>query len=163
MDYKFVADIATELHMNKANLFKLIKDLGIEKIQIRKPPHNQKMAAVTNKDYKKIIKYRSEFEVIEDKSNKGVFYLIQMYPEINENRVKFGFAQSIKNRIRSHQTTLPTLKLVKTWEVNPSDEATIIKLITTQKDKRLSLEVFELHNLKNTIDRINAVYNMLND
>jgi hypothetical protein len=45
----------------------------------------------------------------------GWFYLIQLEPVQLPARLKLGFTFELDNRLRDHQVTCPTLKLVQSW------------------------------------------------
>ena len=47
--------------------------------------------------------------------NYGYFYLTQLIPEFEPNRVKIGFADDVYKRFKEHQTASPAAKLLGYW------------------------------------------------
>ena len=45
----------------------------------------------------------------------GFFYLIQLVPELAPNRVKIGYTDNLDIRLKEHQTSAPTAKLIRSW------------------------------------------------
>lgn len=61
----------------------------------------------------------------------GVFYAIQLAPEISESRMKFGFASSIENRCKSHRTCCPSLVVLCTWKCDLPVEYAALKVVAS--------------------------------
>ena len=55
-------------------------------------------------------------------SDVGVFYVIQLVPELDPQRLKLGFAESISQRHSQHRTAAPTAKVLHTWPCKRSWE-----------------------------------------
>jgi hypothetical protein len=44
----------------------------------------------------------------------GVFYIIQLVPELDPKRLKLGFAEEINQRLSQHRTAAPTAQVLRT-------------------------------------------------
>ena len=61
----------------------------------------------------------------------GVFYIIQLAPDLDPNRIKFGFTANLPARLAQHKTTAPTCALVRWWPCRKSFERVAIISITS--------------------------------
>jgi hypothetical protein len=142
-----VIDVATNLGKRKQHIFKILGRLGIKTIkQKSSEARGQKIAYVTTEDYGQIKEYLSSSDELSDSSVAqpdigGVFYLIQLEPEHDPGRFKVGFATNIEERLRSHKTAAPLLKVLKTWPCKLLWEKTVIDCVSQGCDK-LYTEVF---------------------
>lgn len=73
----------------------------------------------------------------------GVFYLIQLVPEVLPNLVKIGFADNVDRRLNEHKTAAPTAKIVKSWPCKRSWDYAAMASITREGCKLVLNEVFE--------------------
>ena len=76
-------------------------------------------------------------------SRFGYFYLIQLIPEFDPNRVKIGFADNVTKRLQEHKTSSPTAKLVKSWACKRSWDQAAMDSITKDNCKLIMSEVYE--------------------
>ena len=160
---KSITQLAQEFKMNKANLHKLIRKLEIDIKMVRDPKAgNQKVAMINLEGIKILKEYRSDFNQPEDKGI-GMFYLLRLLPDIEPNRVKFGYTTDIKMRLKQLKTVCPQLETIKTWNCKSMIEQIVILIATTKEDKRLSAEVFNISNIDKTISRIDLFFSMLED
>jgi len=92
------------------------------------------------------------FETKEESSGKndllttsryGFFYIIQLIPEFNPNRVKIGFADNVEKRLKEHQTASPTAKLVGKWNCKRAWDQCVMDSITRENCKLVLNEVYE--------------------
>ena len=158
-----VYELARELPMHKSNLSKLIDKLEIKKISVRSPEkNNQLVSAITEEDAEAVRKYRSDFEIIEH-ANEGVFYILQLLPEIDSLRVKLGFAQDLNDRISYFRTLLPELVVLKTWKCDKNLEKTVIRMAITSECEQVGIEVYRVTSVENTVTRLDKIFDMLNE
>ena len=167
-EYILVNKLAGELGIDKGNFQKYIKKIGIMPIKIRnRDSRHQKALAVTKAEADQIIATREEQGFTRsqqpEKLEIGHFYIVQLVPEIDPNRVKFGFASNVATRLAQHRTTAPTLRLVKKWPCKMSWESTIIDCLTVEKCKLIFSEVFQIEDLNDLIERSNTLFEMLPD
>ena len=73
----------------------------------------------------------------------GYFYVIQLVPEALPNRVKLGYADDVKQRLREHQTSAPTARIIGQWRCKRYWEQTAIDSITREGCKLVLNEVYE--------------------
>ncbi len=76
-------------------------------------------------------------------SRFGFFYLIQLIPEFDPNRVKIGFADNVEKRLQEHKTSSPTAKLVKSWACKRSWDQAAMDSITRENCRLIMNEVYE--------------------
>jgi hypothetical protein len=77
----------------------------------------------------------------------GTFYVVQLVPELDPNRVKLGFAEDTVVRLAQHRTCAPTAKLLKTWPCKRSWEFSVIDALSTAGCKLILNEVYECCDL----------------
>jgi hypothetical protein len=92
---------------------------------------------------------------------KGVFYVIQLVPEYDPNRIKLGFTSDIEDRLQHHRTSAPTAVVKKVWPCRKSWEVTAIAAITAIGCKLILGEVFECENLEQLLVRAEAFFSLL--
>ena len=108
-----VADAAKALGRHKQSLFKLINRLKLEKVFIKsEDARGQTAAHISSEDFdilKSHVEGASLTSVSQDNdgSTGGYFYIIQLEPEFDPQRLKLGFAASVDERIRKHKTAAP--------------------------------------------------------
>jgi hypothetical protein len=90
----------------------------------------------------------------------GVFYLIQLVPELDSRRIKLGFADDITSRLSQHQTAAPTAKLVKTWACKRTWEHTVIDCLSINCSLILN-EVYECEDIPLLIEKADQLFNLL--
>jgi len=76
-------------------------------------------------------------------SRYGYFYIIQLIPEFDPNRVKIGFADNVEKRLQEHKTSSPTAKLLKSWSCKRSWDQSAMDSITRTECKLIMNEVYE--------------------
>lgn len=89
---------------------------------------------------------------------KGFLYMIQLIPEYNPNRIKFGFAYDVPRRLYEHQTTCPNAVVIASWPCLRHLEKQSIKLIVkNMKCKTLTSELYECDNLNALFKKAKSV------
>ena len=63
-------------------------------------------------------------------SGFGYFYFIQTVPDLKKERIKMGFATSVKSRLNQHQTSSPTAKIYRHWRCKSCWERAAIDAIS---------------------------------
>ena len=77
----------------------------------------------------------------------GVFYVVQLVPDLDPSRVKLGFADDAASRLVQHRTAAPTARLLRTWPCKRSWEYTIIDSLSTAGCKLILNEVYECSDM----------------
>ena len=73
----------------------------------------------------------------------GVFYLIQLIPEVLPNRVKVGYTDNLQKRLGEHQTAAPTAKVLASWPCKRSWDYAAMDSITRTDCEYVLNEVYE--------------------
>jgi hypothetical protein len=76
-------------------------------------------------------------------SDVGIFYVIQLVPELDPKRLKLGFAESIDQRLSQHRTAAPTAKVLRAWPCKRTWELTAMDSLTRLDCRLILNEVFE--------------------
>ncbi len=91
----------------------------------------------------------------------GTFYLIQLVPEICQERIKMGFTATLDGRLSSHRTCCPTLKIIKSWPCRRSWEQAVIASVTRSGCKRLSPEVYHCESVEGLLGNVEAFFSIM--
>lgn len=168
-----VIEAARQLERRKATIFKVMKRLGV-RAQKRRDlnSRNQIVAYITQDEFSRIksdLLVRSSIEPDdEDRGNEdgfisaeiGVFYLIQLEPDLDPLRFKVGFAANIGERHRTLRCSAPFSIVVKTWPCRRLWEKTALDCVTVGCE-RLHTEVFLCSSLEGVIDRCDNFFGMM--
>lgn len=166
-----VTEAANLLEKHKAYIFKLIERFSIEKImQKSSSSHGQTVAFISQSDFEQIKSYvladTSDDNNEAGSSYSGVFYLIQLEPKHDPGRLKLGFATNIEERLRTHRTTAPFSKVLRTWPCKLLWEKTAIECVS-QDCEKLHTEVFRTQSIENVKARGDSFFalmpNLLDD
>lgn len=155
-NYISVIDASNKFGARKQTFFKWIKQLGIEPIKSKNSSHKGQLTSyITLEEFDRLIEFKEQNDQnLELTRNSitidhGVFYLIQLEPDLDPGRYKLGFASNIAERIRKHKCVAPFAKLIQTWPCHVLWERTGIDSISIGSEK-LYTEVFRT----NSIDEI---------
>jgi hypothetical protein len=85
--------------------------------------------------------------------NSGFFYVIQLIPEFDPMRIKLGFSADTSQRLRQHQASAPTARIVKVWPCNRLLEKAAIDFITAKGCSLIRAEVWVCDDLQAVIAR----------
>lgn len=161
--------IAKELNLDRSNLLKAIKSRKYGLIELRfvrdRDKQNQKVIAISKKDYELIKKHRTEDGFLENnmvksQTNKGFFYIIQTNPNKIPLRYKFGFTNDLDNRIRSFKSVCPNMKVIDKFECNNFHELTLLKMVAGY-GRRIGQELYEIEKIDMVIKDIKEVLKKL--
>lgn len=163
-----VLDVAAQCGKRKTTIFKVISRLGIETQKLKSPErHGQLIAYITEEDAEQI---KSELESssrsLTDNGPSpslpelGVFYLIQLEPDLEPGRFKVGFASNMNERLRSHRCSAPYAKVVKTWECKSLWEKTAIDAVCNECEQ-LHTEVFRTDSIDDVIARCDQFFSFM--
>ncbi len=160
--------LAECLGMDRSHARRYLMKLGI-KTQKRRTPDsgNQLCLTVTEKQATDILEQRkSEGFLGSGKAvttESGVFYVIQLVPELDPYRIKLGFAIAIKDRLAQHRTAAPTASVLKTWPCKRSWEQTVIEALVAKDCRHILNEVYECDDLDALIQIGDALFDLLPD
>ncbi len=94
-------------------------------------------------------------------SDVGVFYVIQLVPELDPKRLKLGFAESIDQRHSQHRTAAPTARILRTWPCKRSWEFTVMDSLTRVDSRLILNEVFECDDPQALVERGEVFFSLL--
>ena len=168
MDDDFVSlkQLAEEFRLDRSNMRKYVLKTGVT-------PHKRRTAdsasqltlAVTVAEADLIRTKRREQGFLEASrplvADVGVFYVIQLVPELDPGRLKFGFADDIQTRLAQHRTSAPTAKVAKTWPCRRSWEGTLIDCLAGAGCKLILNEVYECDDMAKILERADAIFGFL--
>ncbi len=161
--------VSKELRLDRSNLLKDIKSKKYGSIELKfirdKNKQNQKVVAISKKDYLTIKNYRIENGFEEKKlinygTNNGIFYIIQTNPHNIPKRYKFGFTSDLDNRIRSYKSVCPNMKIIKKFKCDNIHELPLLRMVSTYGN-RIGQEVYEIENINRIIKEIKEALNKL--
>ena len=160
--------LARELRIDRSHFRRYVIRLGItpqKRHTLRSG--NQLVVTVTAQEAEQIRiarrgqGYNLDYDVLE--AAVGVFYVVQLIPELDPNRVKLGFADDAGTRLVQHRTAAPTAKLVKTWPCKRSWEFTVIDSLATAGCKLILNEVYECDDVARLIEHGDRLFALLPD
>ncbi len=170
-----VIDAASEIGLDKRNVFKILKRLGIETFLERSSASNhrgQAIAHISLDDFESLRQDTASKATTASATDPdtgdvdyvpvdtGNFYVIQLEPEHDSGRFKVGFAVSIAERLRSHRCSAPFATLVKSWPCRRVWERTAIDCVTAGC-VQLHTEVFRTSGLANVVARCDQFFAMM--
>ena len=96
---------------------------------------------------------------VAEANSRGVFYLLQAFPDAYAKRVKVGFADNLESRLASHRSTLPTLEVVKTWPCRRVWEPAALACVAAVGTRvGNSSEVFDVEDIDALATRLDAFF-----
>lgn len=155
-----IKELESEFGIDRSNVRKYVLAHGFEFTKIRTPEsRGQLTLALSLEDAEAVRQIRAR-EGFKGKTfspvslnGEGVFYLIQVVPDLASNRVKLGFTTNIEARMASHRTAAPTAKIINIWPCKKQWEQAALDSITRLGCKEISSEVFECDDLSEMIGR----------
>ena len=170
-NFTILKDLANELGIDKSNLRKYIleKVSEVEFIKVRTPEtRGQVTLALTIEDAEIVRQTRESAGFTTDKlpvikNGSGVFYVIQVIPELDPGRVKLGFASGINARLQAHRTVAPTAKIIKTWDCKRTWESAALASATREGCELIASEIFKCDSLDGLIERIDMFFEQMPD
>lgn len=166
-EFVSIKDLAEGWGMDRSAALKFVKKLGIDPIKRRTPDSkNQKSSVLTQSeaDYVRQVREQEGYSATNPTisiSEAGYFYVIQLIPEHDPNRLKFGFADNVDNRLRQHRTSAPTAEVLKSWPCKRTWEPTIIDALTTNLCRLIQNEVFECDCREEVIELADELFDLL--
>jgi len=168
-----LAEIAKRLGLDRSNARRWLLKNGFRFLRIRTPEtKGQLTLAMPEQDVQAAIELRKRlgFSVgrqrgaaitSQDAENGGCFYVIQLVPEFEPNRIKLGFSTNIDKRLASYRTIAPTARLVKTWPCRFSWEQAAMACAVGDQCKRIGAEVYDCTDLDSVIARLDQFFHLM--
>lgn len=151
-EYVSLKQLADELGMDRSNLRKYVIREDFSMTKRRLPDSgNQTVLAFTEEEAERIKERRetngfgASLGIVDD--GIGFFYIIQIVPDLDPNRVKLGYARNVGQRLQQHRTTSPTAQLVQHWPCKEVWEQAVIDCVTQKGCKLVGGEVYDCENV----------------
>jgi len=166
--YKEIADdIGVSIDTVRRNVKSYKTELKLEPKKKKTPSSKGALVACLSfDDAEKLIRfYKSKGSTnsgLSNNRNYGFFYLIQLIPEFQPNRVKIGFADDVNKRFREHQTSSPTAKLLGSWPCKRAWDQAVMDSLTRTGCKLVLNEVYE-GDIQDFKDRADEFFGIMPD
>jgi biotin operon repressor len=164
--YISIRHLAEQLGMDRSHARRYVLKLGFKPQKRRTADSGSQLSlTVTTEEADAILRHRSdqgftaEGKAVE--SVAGVFYLIQLVPELDPKRIKLGFAIDITDRLAQHRTAAPTAIILKSWPCKRSWEATVMDCLSSVACRHILNEVFECDSLEDMIGKGDELFHIL--
>jgi hypothetical protein len=167
-----VVELADELQIRKQTIFKVIRRLGIQAVKRREPDRRgQSISIISRHDANVIRDELREAASVNGSAgvasntrcfseDSGVFYVVQLEPNLDPGRFKVGFTTDIDGRLRHHRCSAPFVQCLKIWPCRRTWERAAIDCITVGTEQ-LHTEVFRADSLQIVIDRADRFFSLM--
>ncbi len=166
-DYVSLKELAKELGIDRSGLRRYVLKSGIVPVNIRTADSRSQLTLALHVDDAEAIRQlrqKQGFGVVKFapvENTNGCFYVIQLVPDLDPNRVKLGFANDVMTRLSAHQTAAPTATLLKAWSCKRSWEGPIIEGVTRIGCRLISNEVYECEDLEALVKRCDEFFRFI--
>ena len=165
-DYVSIKDLAKRLGMDRSHARRYVIKLGYSFHKRRTPDSGSQLTlCVTSAEADGIASHRADTgftaSTVVAKSDVGVFYVIQLVPDLDPKRLKLGFAESLEQRLSQHRTAAPTARLLRAWPCKRAWELTAIDALTRERCRLILNEVFECDEPDALVNRGDAFFGLL--
>jgi len=136
-----IEELAAELGMDRSHARRYVLNLGLVPVKRRTPDSGgQPTLTVSAEEANFIRRTRKEKGFLGSTNavttEAGFFYAIQLVPDLDPNRVKLGFADSVEIRLAQHRTSAPTARLLKSWPCKRNWERTVMDALAAVGGRR---------------------------
>lgn len=160
------AEVAEELGVHRSPAHKIIRRPGVSTRQI-KGESGQAEVHIWSLDLPRIREAAhrpggaaKRLDLAESDDDAGVFYLIQLEPDLAPGRFKVGYTDRLERRSQKFRSVVLMLQVVQIWPCRRGWEFTAIAAITAGCE-RLGAEVFETDRLEAVVERANSFFALL--
>lgn len=165
-EYVSIKELARRLGMDRSHARRYVLRLGYSFHKRRTPDSgNQLTLCVNSVEADEIVAQRTRngffAPTVVAISDVGLFYVIQLVPDLDPKRLKLGFAESLEERLSQHRTAAPTARVLRAWPCKRSWEPTAIDALTCQGCRLIRNEVFECDDPEALLRRGDAFFSML--
>ena len=164
--YISIKHLAEKLGMDRSHARRYVLKLGFKPEKRRTADSASQLSlTVTSDEAESILKHRqAQGFTAEGKpvsTEYGVFYVIQLVPELDPKRIKLGFAIDLNDRLVQHRTAAPTAKVLKSWPCRRLWEKTVMDCLSSVACRNILNEVYECEKLKDLIARGDELFKIL--
>lgn len=165
-DYVSIKDLAKRLGMDRSHARRYVMRLGYLFHKRRTADSGSQLTVcVTGVEADEIAAQRADLGFTASTmvaiSDVGVFYVIQLVPDLDPKRLKLGFAESLEQRLSQHRTAAPTARVIRTWPCKRTWEVTAIDALTREGCRLILNEVFECDDVATLLQRGDAFFSLL--
>lgn len=152
VEYVSLKSLAAEIGLDRSNCRKYLHKLGVKPVKMRLPDSgNQPALALTQEQADAVRRHRQENGYVKQaptvSSDTGLFYVVQLVPDLDPRRIKLGFAADLTDLLAQHRTAAPTAMLLRSWRCRRSWESTVMDCLSLHHCRLISSEVFECDDL----------------
>lgn len=167
-EYVSLKHLAEEIGMDRSHARRYVLKLGITPHKRRTPDsRNQLTLAVDQVEADLIRQKRREEGFVGDSKPVakavGEFYIIRLVPELDDRRIKMGFADDLSTRHSQHRTAAPTAQVVASWPCKRSWESTVMDCLSKHQCRLILNEVFECDDVNGLVELANKLFGLLPD
>lgn len=164
--YISIKHLAEKLGMDRSHARRYVLKLGVKPQKRRTADSGSQLTlTVTEEEAATILKHRQDQGFTAEgkpvESETGVFYVIQLVPELDPKRIKLGFAIDLNDRLTQHRTAAPTAKVLTSWPCRRAWEMTVMDCLSSVACRHILNEVFECSALDELVTKGNALFGML--
>lgn len=165
-EYVSIKDLAQRLGMDRSHARRYVMKLGYSFHKRRTPDSGSQLTlCVTGAEADEIASQRADkgftASTVVVLSDVGVFYVIQLVPDLDPKRLKLGFAESLEQRLSQHRTAAPTARVLRAWPCKRLWEFTAIDALTREGCRLILNEVFECDEPDTLVRRGDAFFSLL--
>jgi hypothetical protein len=167
-EYVSIKQLANELGMDRSHARRYVLSLGVEPKKHRTADSGGQLTLTVTPDEAEFIKrqreekgYLGSTKPVDNEA--GFFYVIQLVPELDERRIKLGFAENAHQRLTQHRTSAPTAKLMHSWPCKRTWEKTVIDALVSIGGKLILNEVYEFEDVEVLIEHGEKLFALLGD
>jgi hypothetical protein len=164
--YVSIKEIAQALGMDRSHARKFAIKCGFEFAKQRTADSGNQLTLVLPEE-KALLLYqrRKDLGFTEDNilvsSDIGFFYIIQLIPEYDKNRIKLGYANDVRDRLAQHRTSAPTAVLLKSYPCKREWEKSIIDFLALKHCRLINSEVYEAIDLEKMVDYADQLFSLI--
>ena len=167
-EFVSIKQLAEELGMDRSHARRYVLKLGLEPQKRRTADSGSQLTLTLTDDEAQLVRNKRGEQGFLDSakpvsSDAGVFYVIQLVPELDPHRIKLGFADDAATRLNQHRTSAPTAQLLKTWSCRRAWETTVMDCLTATSCQLILNEVFECEDLDKLLECGDAIFELLPD
>jgi len=168
MTEEFVSlkQLAEKLGMDRSHARRYILRLGLRPKKRRtQDSGNQLALTLTTAEAGVVLNRRMEAGFLKsDKAvdnERGVFYVVQLVPDLDPRRLKLGFAVDMNERLSQHRTAAPTAACLRAWPCRRSWESTVIDSVTRTGCRLIISEVYEADDVGELLRRGDEFFSLM--
>ena len=167
-DFVSIKELSERLGMDRSHARRYVLKSGFHPYKRRtRDSQNQLTLCLTEEEAQAILAKRGtegfRGTTVPVVSDVGVFYVIQLVPELDPCRIKLGFAIDLLDRLSQHRTAAPTAVVMKSWPCKRTWEQTVMDCLTSVGCRLLLNEVFECDDPSSLVQRGESLFSILPD